>query len=216
MKFKATYQKLPGLDAPGTRIALVRGNEAMGDKWVDDFLERHFEEEAMRRYGYQKRSGSGEPPTIRRKTRWAVPDQYQKVINSPNPKYLWRKKREKGHTRPLVYSARSAAAAKLTKIDASSRRGSISFPAMPRYFWKYLKAGTYLRRHPRAGQPIPGRKGLRYPDKIAFHVPRDAPDKGAELVTLIDSEMTAMHRAATDAAMAAMLAARNGKTVRIT
>jgi len=215
VKLKATYQKLPGLDAPSVNVAIAKGNEAMADAWVDDFLEKHFQEEATRRYGYQKRSGSGEPPVIRRKTRWAVPDKYQKTINSPNPKYIWRKKREKGHTKSLVYSSRSEAAAKLTKINTSSKRGAISFPAMPRYFWQYLKAGTYLRRHPQAGEPIPGRNGLRYPNQIAFHVPRDAPDKGAELVTLLDSELDAMHRAATDAAMAMMNAVKAERATRI-
>jgi len=188
MKLKVSYQKVGGLDAKAFKAAVAVGNEAFADKWVDDFRDEHFEESATRRYGYQKRSGSGEPPRITRRSGSLA------NVTAPNPKYLWRKLRDKGHSRPNVYSGRSQTASKIVRIDSSPTRGAISFPGMPRYFWQYLKAGKT-----RSGATIK----------------HQTPDKGAELTTLLDSELNIMHRAATDAVMLILAKAKAGPVANV-
>ena len=118
--------------------AAAAGNAAAVEHWHDELAPLHFEESATRRYGYQPRSGSGEPPVITTKR--------GRRIN--NPKYLWRKKREQGHTRPLVWSGASARAARQIRITSSPRRGVGVLYALPKYFYAY-------------------RKDLKQPDKAA-------------------------------------------------
>ncbi|HEV7301606.1 MAG TPA: hypothetical protein VGN72_19735 [Tepidisphaeraceae bacterium] len=171
------YDRYPKLDRDLVNRAVSEGNEAAVERWHDEFQPLHFEESATRRYGYQKRSGSGEPPrVVRRKGKLAN-------VTVANPKYLWRKQREKGHTKPLVYSGRSEIAAKQMVITATARRGVGTFTALPKYFFQR-------------------RKDLRQPDK------------GAELITVIEYEVNDMARYAEAAATAVLNSAGASSTVR--
>jgi hypothetical protein len=129
------YDRYPKLDRELVNGAFAEGNAAAVEHWHDEFVELHFEESATRRYGYQKRSGSGEPPRITIRPR----KDGGAVRTIPNPKYLWRKKREKGHTRPLVYSGASELAAKTIAITSTPRRGVGALVSMPKHFYQYRK-----------------------------------------------------------------------------
>lgn len=151
--------------------AAAAGNAMAVEYWHEVFMPLHFEESATARYGYQKRSGSGEPPQIwvRRRT-----NQYgretARLIN--NPKYLWRKKREQGHARPLVWSGASARAARQVRITASATRGVGVLFALPKYFYAY-------------------RKDLRQPDKAA-ELTTVLDGEAAEMGLAAQREMTAV------------------------
>lgn len=113
-----------GAMADAVPDAFAAGNRAGAQAWQTDLRELHFEEGAGRRYGYQPRKGSGEPPVVR---------------GRPNPKYLWAKLRRRGHTRPLVDSGRSLEASRTSRIDATSKRARLVHPTLPRYFYQYNK-----------------------------------------------------------------------------
>ena len=81
--------------------AAAAGNSMAVEYWHAIFMPLHFTEQAKKRYGYQPRSGSGEPPVLRRP---AGSKGYSRTYN--NPKYFWRKMREKGHSIPLEYSGK--------------------------------------------------------------------------------------------------------------
>lgn len=166
--------------------AAAAGNAAAVEYWHEAFMPLHFQETASRRYGYQPRRGSGEPPYLERKTRYSVHARHQKTIRLPNPAYLWRKKREKGHTRPLVWSGRSEEAAKQVRITASSRRGVGVMFALPKYFYQYR---TTTDRKVYRGW---GSGSYQATQQIRH----TQPDKAAELTTVLDSEAVDMGRVA--------------------
>ena len=130
-------------DRATVAAAAAEANAVAVEYWHEFFMPLHFQESASRRYGYQPRSGSGEPPYIPK----GKPDSmgYTRLVK--NPKYLWRKKREKGHTRPLVWSGRSEQAARYIRITSSPRRGVGVLFSLPKYFYAY-------------------RKDLKQPDKV--------------------------------------------------
>ena len=102
--------------------------------WHQFFMPLHFTDAAKKRYGYQPRSGSGEPPVLRRP---AGSKGFYRTYN--NPKYYWRKMREKGHSIPLVYTGRSEQAARQVRITASARQGVGVLFALPKYFYQFRK-----------------------------------------------------------------------------
>lgn len=188
-------------DRAEVAAAAAAGNAAAVEHWHEVFLPLHFEEAAKKRYGYQPRRGSGEPPYLQRKTRWSVASKYQQTRKIANPAYYWRKLREKGHTKSLVYTGRSEQAAKQIRITSSAARGVGVLFALPKYFYQY-RTTTTRKVHRGWGS------GSYQPTLAVKHT---APDKAAELTVVLDTEAAAMGRAAEKA----MTDALNGaKTAR--
>jgi hypothetical protein len=131
-------------DRADVQAAAAEGNAVAVEYWHEFFEPLHFQEDASRRYGYAPRAGSGEPPFIR----VGKPGSMGAQRLRPNPHYLWRKLREKGHTRPLVWSGASERAARQIRITATARQGVGVMYALPKYFYAY-------------------RKDLKQPDKAA-------------------------------------------------
>lgn len=156
-----------------TQQLLREGHERAARYWHRVFMPKHFTVAGAREYGYQPRSGElgpggvpMEPPRI--------PSKRASSSGAPrmiaNPKYAWRKRRQKGHGRPNVWSGRSEIAARAA-VRVSSRwgagetvgssettsgrtinmalsklQGVAVMPLLPRYFYQYITAGTYTRR----------------------------------------------------------------------
>jgi hypothetical protein len=166
----------------GVRLGL----EAAAREWHEDIMPVHFTVAGGRRYAYQPRSGDNEPPRLPR----GKPGKYGQSTRS-NPHYSWRKRREKGHNRPLVWSGDSEADARsAVKISSRKQRGTEGrvqatavMPNLPKYF--------YQRR-----------KDL------------NAPDKPAELTRVLAEEEQRFARTAERVAMAHMMAPTQQATVR--
>jgi hypothetical protein len=149
--------------------------------WHKTYLPMHFEPSAMKRYGYQPRSGDNEPPRLTRQTVTVAGKLIEKTY--ANPHYTWRKRREKRHNRPLVWSGESERVAKnLSNFDIRVRglvtRGVIT--GLPRHFFQYHKGGPVTRR---------GLFGVMQ----TYFMPRQ-PDKKAELETVLQGEIADMVR----------------------
>lgn len=118
---------------------MAKAAEATAAYWDETYLGGHFEESATAKYHYQPRSGEGEPQYIRKQI--GTGDKFRMVRNR---KYYWRKKRQKRHVRPLVWSGRSERAAttavKLTSKKMGERvQGIATYPMLPKYFYAYRK-----------------------------------------------------------------------------
>lgn len=119
-----------------------KGLEAAVFYWHRNYAPDHFTVEASQRYGYQKRSGEGEPERI---PRAAKGGKWRGLKN--NRKYYWDKWRRKKEKRPLVYTGASRRQI-LRSIRVSTRRrpGSGSFATCtgamdaPKYFYQYDKS----------------------------------------------------------------------------
>jgi hypothetical protein len=147
-------------------------------------MPQHFTIAGARKYGYQPRSGEigpggvpMEPPRIpKHGVHKGRP--YTRMI--ANPKYAWRKRRQMGHGRPLVWSGASETAARAAVQISSRRRGNelqglAAMPLLPKYFYQYLKAGTYQRRG--------------YDSSVAVNVSHEQPHKFEELTRLAGDEL---------------------------
>jgi len=147
--------------------------------WQRTFLPLHFELIAYARYGYQPRSGQTEGPTVPRQflardgtLKWGKWRQ--------NPKYFWRKYREKGHMRPDVFSGESKRVAENPANFKVSDRGMTSrgvITGLPRHFFQYHKGGMVTRK--------------LYGVTQTFFVAKQ-PDKKGELETLTNAEIAEM------------------------
>lgn len=162
------------------------GLERAARVWHRRFMPGHFTVEGARKYGYQPRSGElgpggvpMEPPRVPKHGRDRHGNTYVSTVQ--NPKYAWRKRRKMRHGRPLVWSGRSETAAKAA-VKVSSRRsggelkGIAAMPLLPKYFYQYLKAGTYT-------------SGLGERSN-QFTLAHDQPKKFEELVRTTDDEIS--------------------------
>lgn len=78
----------------------------MGSFWHERFREKHFTNAASSEYGYHPRQGERGRPS-------------KKFSSS----YTGRKLREKGHTRPLVYTGESERRTRQLDVRATAKRG---------------------------------------------------------------------------------------------
>ena len=132
------------------------------EHWHETYMPGHFTVAGGKKYAYQKRKGDGEAPY---KLRAAGSMGAQRRVQ--NNAYTWRKAREKGHRKPLVWSGDSERGAKQKvrlSTKASRAAGTVTGTAamtLPRYF--------YMRRKDHG-----------------------APDKPAELTTVTADEVVAL------------------------
>jgi hypothetical protein len=147
----------------------------------------HFTVPGGRKYAYQPRSGDNEPPRLPR----GKPGKYGQSTRS-NPHYSWRKAREKGHRKPLVWSGASEAAARsAVKISSRKQRGGADgrvqatavMPNLPKYFYQRRKD-------------------------------HNAPDKPSELTRVLPAEEQQFARTTERVAMAHMMAPARAATIR--
>ncbi len=94
VKFEVDQEKLKkyGLKARQIRRAQRHALETMARGWHADYLPLHFSEQAFERYGFYRRKGMGLDPNGKAYRR----------------SYVARKRRAKGHNRPLVFSGQGA------------------------------------------------------------------------------------------------------------
>jgi hypothetical protein len=136
-----TYVNSPQYTAQQFNNALRAGNSAAVEYWNVHFTPLHFTEQAFTRYAYQHRLGQDEPEWIPRDV--ASKDERtlgrRKFRMIRNPHYYWIKKRQGFGTLPLVRTGRSesATAPGNIKITATPKRGTGTFPFLPRYFYQY-------------------------------------------------------------------------------
>lgn len=158
------------------------GLEHAAEFWHRVYMPGHFTEEASRKYGYQKRSGEGESNLIYKDGGRAVRQgKHGSLVQ--NPKYYWKKWRKKKHHRALVYTGDSERDARRTVRLSSRRSSGTTFQAsavmnLPKYFYQYTKAGTYVRRGWGGNQAV-----------VFSH---DTPNKVKELLTTLPSEETVL------------------------
>jgi hypothetical protein len=127
------YQRSPGATAKLLRAAMAVGNAAAVEHWNEKFRPLHFTVSGGRRYGFKPRKGDNEPPRLT--VRADTANSRGRTI--ANPHYSWRKRREKRHNKPLVWSGRSELLSKVMRVSATSRRGVGAFVALPKYFYQY-------------------------------------------------------------------------------
>jgi hypothetical protein len=140
MRIRAT-QRGGGVVPRGSIINA--GREAIRhavEVWHRRFRPLHFTEQASRRYGYTPRQGSGQPPII-----------YRNGRPVRNNAYIWRKKRLKGHTKPLVWSGDSEASARSARfggrLEGGTRFVGSARMDMPTYFFQHpynAKSGKFI------------------------------------------------------------------------
>ena len=91
--------------------------------WHEQFEARHFTRKGAQLYGYQPRAGDDEGPVDAR--------------GRPNWRYSWRKRKVKGHNRPLVWSGQSELRARgQLQISGNSKVARGRF-RMPKHFYQY-------------------------------------------------------------------------------
>lgn len=203
--------KIQSRNGPAASVLVVRAGviDAMGvvaKTWHDRYLPGHFTQAGGKKYGYQPRAGENESAKIPNPGYSA---NSRLGFSSPkmieNWKYAWRKRKIKRHSRPLVWSGQSEEMAKAA-VKVSVRRlraGHIEASAamqLPKYFFQFLKAGSYLRK----GFQYDGR-GNKYAGMVRFWVKQDQPDKYDELTRVSHDEAEELTRVA-DAALSLRLA----------
>lgn len=139
-------QTSSGVARAPKRVVVQASQEALkatAEHWHATYLLGHFTVEGGKKYGYQPRKGDNEPPRIPRtgsnqhRSRWGS--------TRSNPHYSWRKRREKGHNKPLVWSGDSKTQAKQqVRLSTRVKRagGEIVATAamnLPKYFYQYRK-----------------------------------------------------------------------------
>jgi hypothetical protein len=97
IKITIEPQHVAGIMKRDWNRVLAAGLKGMGESWHLRYLARHFEPSAVRRYGYAPRSAG----------------------------YRKRKRRIKGHDRPLVWSGRSERLASMRRVRATSKGVSV-------------------------------------------------------------------------------------------
>jgi hypothetical protein len=120
--------------------------------WHRLFVPEHFQTTANARYGYKARKGDNEPPELPRT------DSKGRTRMVRNRAYTWRKRRQKGHNRPLVWSGASERLARaMIRVSGTSKQARGVLALLPRYFYQYRldqgnridKADELLRTTPR-------------------------------------------------------------------
>ncbi len=125
-----------GLRAREFRTVNKAAMEEALDSWHRNFLPEHFEPSANARYGYQPRKGDNEGPTVtwRREVGGST-----RTYTRKNPAYSWRKRRQKGHNKPLVWSGqlqRQAQRMATLRVMADGKRGWVAM-SVPKYTFYY-------------------------------------------------------------------------------
>lgn len=150
--------------------------------WHARYMPAHFTVAGGKKYGYKPRRGDNEPPRLPN-PKYGINKLQGFHATKPtlsNPHYSWRKRRQKGHNRPLVWSGQSEQMAKNgVRLSARYSRGSKQVTgqaamSLPKYFYQYRLRGWYQSA---AGDG----KGLQ-------HVTSDGPDKAAELTRTTPDE----------------------------
>ena len=190
---------------PDALPELVREAASLGMRdallyWHEEFRPRHFLNQARGRYGYQPRLGDDEPPTVQVEKFRPNGTSYYKTIS--NPHYSWQKRRILRHNLPLVWSGLSAKLSEQVRITATRGQAKLAFTGLPKYFYQYLKAGTYYRR-------------LRDGRVKSFTLTHDQPRKFEELVIVIDAELAEMAVVADGAISKYLAASRSSTTVSL-
>jgi hypothetical protein len=149
--------------------------------WHKTYLPMHFEPSAMKRYGYQPRSGDNEPPRLTVTVENFVTKKLH-TYTKANPHYSWRKRRKKRHNRPLVWSGLSERIAEnpsnfQIRVTKMITKGVIT--GLPRYFFQYHKGGMINRK--------------TYTGRISVYM-SPQPNKKQETETITNAEMSDMAR----------------------
>lgn len=128
--------------ADAVKNAATDAAEAAVSHWHGTIMPGHFTLAAAKKYGYAPRKGDNEPPRILT-TRTAKSGQTYQTFRA-NPHYSWRKRREKRHNKPLVWSGNSEAAAKLHAVvrsryvkSAKQVKATVGMPLLANYFYQY-------------------------------------------------------------------------------
>lgn len=112
------YEGSPEAKGKALRSALKAANIATVEYWHKRFMPGHFKASASRKYGYQERTF----------------------------KYTKRKRRQKGHNLPLVWTGISRFRAQMHfKATGTSERGRGALKSMPAYFYQYRGKGPNKR-----------------------------------------------------------------------
>jgi len=172
---RITYDIPPDATARDLERASKHAMSEMLGYWHRVIMPAHFTAEGGRKYGYQKRSGEDEPE--RKSIQFVGRDGNARTKLVRNRKYYWRKRPPR---LPLVKTGRSRAAARAS-VRISTRllggeqagilRGALALPGLPKYFYQYLKPGTYRNAYSQ------------------FTIDREQPHKFEELTTITDEEM---------------------------
>lgn len=144
MAIKLTKRGGAAKMSAAVKSAATEAAEAVVSHWHERIMPDHFTVAGGKKYGYAPRRGDNEPPRIL-VTRKAKSGQvYQTHRN--NPHYSWRKRREKRHNKPLVWSGKSEQAAKMqgvirSKYSPSTKqvKASVGMPLLQNYFYMYRK-----------------------------------------------------------------------------
>jgi|GEM_PF-2736955 len=197
------FERRPDVLAADMKAAVAAGNQAALQYWYDNFRPLHFLNIARSRYGYQPRSGDDEPPRIPNPM-YDINRRlgFRTTPTISNPHYSWAKRRIMRHNLPLVWSGRSADASRTVRLTATPQQGKLAFIAMPKYFFQYLKAGTYMRRYPNLAKMREKHPNVNFPDRIPFIIKHDQPKKFEELIIVTQEEAEAMAQAGQTAAAA--------------
>lgn len=209
------YTNGPAATMEATRAAAMSAVKAMALAWHERYLPAHFTVSGGKKYGYQPRSGDNEPPRIPNpgySANRALGFSSPKTI--VNPKYSWRKRRAKGHNRPLVYSGRSEMQAKAAiKVTTRRRQGfiqAIGAMYLPTYFYQYLKPGTYKRAGFRYDE-----YGKKHPAMIPYTLKHEQPHKFDELTRVTPDEVVALTALAEAETLRMLNASRETETVTV-
>jgi hypothetical protein len=132
----------PDVRGPHVRRVIKDANFEVVRSWHKLFVPEHFQTSANARYAYSPRKGDGEPqfvPKVDSKGR-------TKMVR--NRAYSWRKRRQKGHNRPLVWSGQSErAATAMIRVSGNSRQARGVLAMLPRYFYMYrLDVGNRINK----------------------------------------------------------------------
>lgn len=127
----------------GIPAALRAAGQKVVEHWHRTMMPEHFTVSGGKRYGYKPRRGDLEPPYIVKRVYVNQHDKVGRVRRVSNPAYSWRKRREKGHNRPLVWSGASERAAK-SDVRFSTRHVrkndtivAVAAMNLPKYFYAY-------------------------------------------------------------------------------
>lgn len=144
LKGAIVYVNSPEATAKQMRAAVRDANAFVVGYWHRKIMPGHFTVAGGKKYGYQKRQGDDQPPLVQsrsKKKKYAG-----RMVK--NPAYSWRKRREKGHNKPLVWSGDAERMAKrMIRISSTSKKG-VGVMTLPKYVYAY-------------------RKDLKQPDKAA-------------------------------------------------
>lgn len=175
------YRGAPHQKMRGFKSAVKAANIDAVEEWHEEYLPVHFTSSAPRKYRYAKRVGEGEPET--RVSRYTIPGNFRVRHSARNNAYYWRKKRQKGHTLPLVWSGRSKREMiRRIRVTGTSKSASgTMYP--PRYFYMYQKPGVYR---------VKGGDGKR--ERVIYRQPIDKADEATRITREEARSLASVHR----------------------